>query len=140
LSVPVDRHSTAEEKDKKGAAGEEGKDDAEPTVLLPLAESIRCLAAAWEAASSTTLSSAGADYAAAIALCLSPFHPWPTRSAALSASQGFVTRLVSGGRVGGGKAAGDVAMGEAEASGEQLEWLAALVPGMLDCTEVPENK
>eukprot|EP00873_Tetraselmis_striata_P043261 jgi/Tetstr1/463525/TSEL_008404.t1 len=122
------RRSTADDK-AKAAGGEEAKEGGEEAALLPLAESLRCLAAAAEGASAATLAAGGAEYAAALALCLSSFHAWPVRSAALAGVQGFVRRLVAG-----GGSAGDAAMGEAQASGEQAAWLALLVPGILDCT------
>ena len=136
--IVILRHAEAPVSDN----GKKAEDDEDAPVLLPLIESVKCLAAAWSG-SGKGVASAEAPMAAhsgAVGQCLAPHNPWPVRVAALAAAQSFVDRLVllnKGGSPADGSSGGDTAMESVSVLEEaQTPWVDSMIPGVLDCTKV----
>jgi proteasome component ECM29 len=75
-----------------GAAAAPADDDGPPPPP-PAAESLRCVAASWAAATPATLAARGGDVATALAAALALDRPWPTRAAALEAATAFANKV-----------------------------------------------
>ena len=138
LSGTILRHAEAPASDSVKKA----EDDEDAPVLLPLIESVKCLAAAWSG-SGKDVASAEASMAAhsgAVGQCLAGHNPWPVRVAALAAAQSFVERLVllnNGGIPADGNSGGDTAMESVSVLEKtQTPWVDSMIPGVLDCTKV----
>lgn len=113
-----------------GAAGSGGGEAvAEETKPLPLVESLKCLAAAWEAAGPATHAASGQELAEVVAGVLESNQPWQSRLAALHVA----TRLIKAATAPLPAAA---AAGSAGASSLAGQWVQRLVPGVLACLDL----
>jgi hypothetical protein len=102
MQAPPPKAAAAADADAPGTKQEEGGEAAAAEDKpLPLAESLRCLAAAWSKAGADTVRQQGAPLAALLERLLKlPGQQWTTRQAAVAAASKFVAVASGAGAVG----------------------------------------
>ncbi|KAK3264271.1 hypothetical protein CYMTET_26980 [Cymbomonas tetramitiformis] len=114
-----------------GAADKQAAEDVK--VVLPLAESLECLEAAWSATGEATMAEHAAATADALREALKLDRPWAARSTALATARTYVEHLA--GVQGGGSSDGSATVDGAKAaqlSAQRAGFAVGLIPSVME--------